>query len=76
MSTCCPHDPTEHQLLSTCQQVIHYPSEDYPCLCTGFAGDADVCLECDHLKRQHRATRVCKPASGEYCGCGGEATAG
>jgi len=64
MSACCPHPSDQHELHATCQQVIHYPSEDYPCLCHGFEGDADVCLSCDHAKRQHVVTRVCKS-----CGC-------
>lgn len=68
MSRCCPHQEQEHHLTLTCQEVIHYPSEDYPCLCTGFRGGA-TCEDCDHPKASHRAARVCKPASGEYCAC-------
>ena len=70
MSRCCPHAEEEHQNLPTCQEVIHYPSEDYPCLCRGFLGDADLCLECDHPKRKHMVMRVCRPASGDFCDCG------
>jgi hypothetical protein len=70
MNACCPHPPEEHQLLATCQQVIHYPSEDYPCLCHGFDGDADLCLACDHAKRHHVVTRVCAE-----CSCGTRAVA-
>ncbi|MGN6183280.1 MAG: hypothetical protein ACTHQM_06445 [Thermoanaerobaculia bacterium] len=70
MSPCCPHPDQEHQLLATCQKVIHYPSEDYPCLCTGFRGEGETCAECEHEKSSHVVTRVCKPASGEYCNCG------
>lgn len=69
MNPCCPHPDEEHELLAACQEVIHYPSEDYPCLCTGFEGDADLCTHCHHARRQHTLTRVCKPKSGEYCGC-------
>lgn len=70
MSRCCPHREDEHHVLPTCQEVIHYPSEDYPCLCHGFRGDADLCLECDHPRRKHVITRVCRPGSGEFCACG------
>lgn len=70
MSRCCPHTEEEHQLLATCQEVIHYPSEDYPCLCVGFRGAGARCEECEHAKTAHVVTRVCKPRNGEYCGCG------
>ena len=70
MSRCCPHGEEEHQVLPTCQEVIHYPSEDYPCLCHGFQGDADLCLECDHVRSKHVITRVCRALSGEFCACG------
>lgn len=70
MSSCCPHPDSEHQLLATCQEVIHYPSEDYPCLCTGFRGAAGKCAECEHAESAHVITRVCKPSSGDYCPCG------
>ena len=69
MSRCCPHGEEEHQNLSSCQVVIHYPSEDYPCLCHGFLGDADVCLECDHPRAKHTMRRVCTPESGDSCAC-------
>jgi hypothetical protein len=69
MSGCCPHRDDEHHILSTCQVVIHYPSEDYPCLCAGFNGDADLCLECDHPRVKHVVRRVCTPASAESCSC-------
>jgi len=65
MSACCPHSVDKHQLLATCQQVIHYPSEDYPCLCRGFEGDGDSCAECEHARGHHVVTRVCAE-----CGCG------
>lgn len=68
MSPCCPHQPDEHEILSACQEVIHYPSEDYPCLCTGFEGD-ERCLRCEHPKKSHAVLRVCKPRSGEHCSC-------
>lgn len=69
MDECCPHRSDEHQLVSTCQVVIHYPSEDYPCLCHGLLGDGDICLECDHRRDMHVTARVCHPESGDYCGC-------
>ncbi len=70
MSLCCPHEEEQHQRLATCQEVIHYPSEDYPCLCTGYRGGGGTCEECSHRKSAHVITRVCKPKSGEYCPCG------
>jgi hypothetical protein len=70
MSSCCPHGENEHHLLATCQDVIHYPSEDYPCLCTEFEGTGEKCEECSHRKASHVVTRVCKPENGEYCACG------
>lgn len=72
MSRCCPHGDEEHRLLATCQVVIHYPSEDYPCLCHGFLGDADVCLECDHPRAKHVTMRVCTP-SDQSCTCNAQA---
>lgn len=68
--SCCPHPNEEHQLLATCHEVIHYPSEDYPCLCTGFEGEGERCEECEHKREEHRIDRVCRPASGAYCLCG------
>jgi hypothetical protein len=72
MSACCPHPEVVHTIDRTCEQVIHYPSEDYPCLCgTGFIPGEDpvVCRECGHSPAKHVKSRVCKPASGEYCVC-------
>jgi hypothetical protein len=65
----CPHSDEEHQLLQTCQEVIHYPSEDYPCLCPGYRG-TDLCENCNHPRAAHRIVRVCEPLSGEECRCG------
>ena len=70
MSRCCPHPEAEHQHLPTCQEVIHYPSEDYPCLCVGLEGDGETCEACGHTRGHHRVSRVCRPASGEFCVCG------
>ena len=54
--------------------MTHYPSEDYPCLCTGFApADADptVCFRCEHAADMHKTMRVCRPADETICGCHG-----
>jgi len=59
VSTCCPHPEEEHRLLATCQEVIHYPSEDYPCLCEGFEGERAKCEECSHAREKHVVVRVC-----------------
>ena len=71
MSACCPHSEAEHVVVATCEEVIHYPSEDYPCLCTGFvaAEDARLCASCHHSRTHHGRWRVCKPASGAFCAC-------
>lgn len=69
MSRCCSHQEEEHVLLATCQEVVHYPSEDYPCLCTGFSGESERCAECGHARAAHVIARVCKPAEGGYCDC-------
>lgn len=69
MNRCCAHAEEEHHVLPTCQEVIHYPSEDYPCLCTRFAGSGDRCEDCHHPRKAHVITRVCKPDSGEFCDC-------
>jgi hypothetical protein len=69
MTGCCSHQDVEHDVLSTCQEVIHYPSEDYPCLCPGFEGE-ETCSNCGHPEASHLTTRVCKPRDGSYCACG------
>ena len=71
MSDCCPHTDAEHAVVATCEEVIHYPSEDYPCLFTGFmaADDPRVCAACNHKRTSHDRWRVCKPASGAFCSC-------
>lgn len=73
MRICCEHRPEEHQIVVVCQQVIHYPSEDYPCFCTGLVAKGEVCASCEHAVSQHTRERVCRPASGEFCGCREEA---
>jgi len=69
MRICCEHGPEEHHVVDVCQQVIHYPSEDYPCVCNRLAAQGDVCATCQHPVAQHTRERVCRPVSGEYCGC-------
>ena len=70
-SVCCGHTDKEHHLTSMCQDLIHYPSEDYPCLCIGFeSGEKKgVCRNCSHRKDAHAWARVCRPSSTEVCGC-------
>jgi len=38
-----------------CEEVIHYPSEDYPCLCEQLVVDdaGKICLACEHDARKH-----------------------
>ena len=68
---CCAHSESEHTTVTVCHEVIHYPSEDYPCLCEGWitAGEIAVCGECAHPRAKHDVTRVCTPAGGERCEC-------
>lgn len=63
MSACCPHPDASHHLIEVCQQVIHYPSEDYPCLCAGFAGNSERCDRCQHARGLHTKTRTCDECS-------------
>lgn len=39
-----------------CEEVIHYPSEDYPCLCDRLVLDdlGRICMECGHDATMHR----------------------
>lgn len=67
--SCCPHSEEEHYLATHCLDVIHYPSEDYPCLCEGFDGEGERCGECAHKRESHQRVRECKPRSGEICTC-------
>lgn len=54
-----------------CQDVIHYPSEDYPCLCIGFENGATQgkCRNCEHERESHAWARVCRPDAKDYCAC-------
>lgn len=56
---CCPHEESKHRIASNCQEVIHYPSEDYPCLCPGL----ERC-DCEHPPASHVTARVC-----DECAC-------
>ncbi len=78
MANCCSHPEQDHHIASTCQEVTHYPSEDYPCLCSGFAAEqsSGACARCGHPRTSHVTARVCKPASGEYCNCRRELSRG
>ncbi len=76
MTDPCMHADSEHHIVNVCEEFIHYPSEDYPCACHGFApaGDPNVCAECEHPKSRHATVRLCRPASGEFCPCRTSAT--
>ena len=41
---------------SICEEVIHYPSEDYPCLCERLVLDdaGKICMECEPDALKHR----------------------
>ncbi len=69
--TCCEHSEQEHVVVSICDEQIHYPSEDYPCLCESFAagGDGSACASCGHNAPAHVMMRLCRPASGSDCIC-------
>lgn len=71
MSRCCPHDDSAHHLLVSCMEVVHYPSEDYPCICHAFETSAEHerCGKCGHPAKSHQTASVCRPANGEVCGC-------
>ena len=73
MTICCEHSPEEHHVADVCHQMIHYPSEDYPCVCNGLVAEANVCSACGHAAGQHTRERVCRPAGGEFCACRREA---
>jgi hypothetical protein len=71
MSACCGHREEDHHLTEVCQEVTHYPNEDYPCLCAGYEDgrQSGVCLRCEHRRDLHARARVCRPASDAYCAC-------
>jgi len=71
MSTCqCGHPDSDHKLRHTCDEVIVYPSEEYPCGCERFAASmSNDCITCGHLRTKHSVIVRCRPASGEICGC-------
>ena len=43
-----------------CEEVIHYPSEDYPCLCERLVLDdsGKTCRECEHDARKHTTVTI------------------
>jgi hypothetical protein len=71
MSMCaCGHPETEHKLRHACEELIIYPSEEYPCNCDRYEPSmADDCLTCGHEKDKHQVIVRCQPASGELCSC-------
>jgi hypothetical protein len=71
MNACCKHSEEDHRVVNGCVEVIHYPSEDYPCVCESFDPDDAVerCITCGHPASKHPTLRVCRPASGEVCVC-------
>ncbi|HSP17318.1 MAG TPA: hypothetical protein VLV78_21420 [Thermoanaerobaculia bacterium] len=71
MTDPCSHSDSEHHVVNVCEEVIHYPSEDYPCVCTGLsAGDKkSACERCGHPASKHQNVRICRPANGEFCVC-------
>jgi len=68
MTTCCSHTEDEHHRVTICTEQIHYPSEDYPCLCEGMAGDGAVCPTCGHKRESHLTKRICRFAP-DSCDC-------
>ncbi len=70
MTDPCTHSDSEHHVVNVCEEVIHYPSEDYPCFCTGFAAGEDAkCGPCGHAASKHMNVRICRPANGDFCAC-------
>jgi hypothetical protein len=69
MTNCCPHEENEHAHETICLDQIHFPSEDYPCLCDGISGEGAKCENCGHKRETHLHKRVCRPKSGESCNC-------
>lgn len=71
MADPCAHSESEHHPVNVCEEIVHYPSEDYPCFCGGFrSGDtAAVCGQCGHAAAKHVNLRLCRPVSGDFCPC-------
>lgn len=71
MALChCGHPDADHKLRHACEEVIVYPSEEYPCNCERFAPSmSDDCISCGHQRAKHVVLVRCRPASGEICGC-------
>lgn len=72
MSACqCGHDEQEHPFAYACQEVVHYPSEDYPCVCSDYNQQADkpgVC-QCGHERAKHVLQTMCRHRETEFCSC-------
>jgi len=62
MLDCCAHGEEEHDAATICEVQIHYPSEDYPCVCEGLVteGLSDTCVDCGHGAEKHLVTRCCR----------------
>lgn len=58
----CEHADDEHETAMICEVQIHYPSEDYPCVCEGLVteGLSDTCVQCGHRAEKHLVTRRCR----------------
>ncbi len=69
MKICCEHKPEEHHVVELCHQVIHYPSEDYMCVCEGLVAGGNVCASCGHSAGDHGRERICRPNDGAFCPC-------
>jgi hypothetical protein len=71
MAKCkCGHQEADHRASYPCHEIIHYPSEDYPCFCDDFIPSADkvLCSHCGHSRDKHALHRRCRPADG-VCDC-------
>ena len=56
----CDHAPDCQKDAIICTDQIHYPSEDYPCLCEGVVPPVGtVCEACGHPSAKHLVTRHC-----------------
>ena len=71
MASCqCGHPEADHKIRHVCEDVIVYPSEEYPCSCERFAASmSGDCINCGHARMLHMVVVRCLPASGELCGC-------
>jgi hypothetical protein len=46
--------------VTICEEQIHYPDEDYPCLCEELRVDpsGERCVQCGHLATKHTIART------------------